>query len=605
MTVAELIAQGRFSEAVDQLRKQLSARPHYIPLLLQLSHACAMSGARQEAIVALQKVLSQQPTHVVALANLAVLHAQQGELAAATKYSQQAVRQDPRNPERHRQLAMIWADRYRYDYASDVLTEALRLAPGRHGWRADLIDYLKRANRSDQIPLHITQLRASPGDPDECEALLTLLSRASGQSEWSSAAAYEEQLPDALARHMNRRSASEPIGSSRLMFYVDDPGIIFRATVTPQVHRYTAPPIPAARADGKQVVCYLSADIRTHPVAQMLLPVLQAHDRTRFHLVLGALAPQDGSSIAQAIYNLFDEVIPLYEKGDREAAQMLRERGVHVIVDLGGITLGSRTNILSFRPAPRQLMWLGCPITTGFHHYDGWVVDDVVASPGYEVFCSESLIRLPVCYHPISLGESHGCSNKQRLDFLWPEDAVIVGLLMQASRITVRFLRQAVAVIAAHPRAVLVLRVVQERRSEALASLALWGLPAERVRFIQHIAERADYLALIRNLDLFLDSVPYGGHSTVGEALALGVPVVTCWGKTVHARVAGSMLTAVGLDDLVAPDLAGQMHRLHALLADEELRRYWRERFASAAEQDEMIRHQTLARSLEQTFIHK
>ena len=602
MTVAELIAQGRFSEAADYLRRQLSARPYSIPLLLQVSHACAMSGARQEAILALQKVLAQQPTHGVALANLAVLHAQQGEFAAATKYSQQSVRQDPRNPERHRQLAMLWAYRYRYDYASDALTEALRLAPGRHGWRADLIDYLKKANRSDQIPQHIALLRASPGDPDECEALLTLLSCASGQSEWTTAEAYEDQLPDSLERHIRRRSALDPIASTRLMFFVDDPEMIFRATVTPQIHRQIPPPVPAKRADGKQMVCYLSADIRSHPVAQMLLPVLRAHDRTRFHIVLGALAPQDASSIAQAIYDLVDAVIPLYEMGDREAAQTLRERGVHVIVDLGGVTLGSRTNILSFRPAPRQLLWLGCPVTTGFHHYDGWVVDDVVAPPGYESFCSEPLIRLPVCYHPIGLGESAGSSSKQRADFLWPQDAVIVGLLMQASRITVRFLRQVVAVIAAHPRAVLVLRVAEERRSEALTTLTLWGLPDDRVRFIQRIPERADYLALIRNLDLFVDSVPYGGHSTVGEALSLGVPVVASWGKTVHARVAGSMMTALGLDDLVAQDLAAQMRQLHTLLSDQELRRHWRERFAAAAQQEETTRQQVLTRHLERAL---
>jgi predicted O-linked N-acetylglucosamine transferase (SPINDLY family) len=387
------------------------------------------------------------------------------------------------------------------------------------------------------------------------------------------------------------------------MFYVDDPATIFKATVTPRAARQISHPAPTERPDGRKVICYLSADIRTHPVAQMLLPVLRAHDRARFHLILGALAPHDGSNIAQEIYTLFDEHVPLYEMGDREAAQTLRDRGVHVIVDLGGITLGSRTNILSFRPAPRQLMWLGCPITTGFHHYDGWVVDDVVAPPGYEAFCSEPLIRLPVCYHPISLGESAGPSGKQRADFHWPEDAVIVGLLMQPSRITVSFLRQMVGVIATHPKAVLVLRVAHDQRPEALVTLKQWGLSEERVRFIQHIAERADYLALIRNLDLFVDSVPYGGHSTVGEALKLGVPVVACWGETVHARVAGSMMTALGLSDLVATDLPSQLRQLDSLLNSHELRRHWRERFAAATRHDETARQRTLVRHLEDTFI--
>jgi predicted O-linked N-acetylglucosamine transferase (SPINDLY family) len=386
------------------------------------------------------------------------------------------------------------------------------------------------------------------------------------------------------------------------MFHVDDPSVIFRAVATPRTTSPTITRPPPAREDGKQVVCYLSADIRAHPVAQMLLPVLRAHDRTRFHLVLGALAPQDSSTIAQAIYDLFDEVIPLYEKGDREAAQTLQSHGVHTIVDLGGVTLGSRSNILSFRPAPRQFLWLGCPITTGLHHYDAWVVDAVVAPPGYETFCTEPLVRLPVCYHPISLGESAGPSDKQRVDFLWPEDGVIVGLLMQPSRITAPFLRQMVAVVAPHPNAVLVLRVAQEHRSQALATLDSWGLPEDRVRFIQHITERADYLALIRNLDLFVDSVPYGGHSTVGEALQLGVPVVSCWGSTVHSRVAGSMMTTLGLADLIAQDFASQLRLLHTLIGDPELRRQWKARFALAARQDERQRHHQLTRHLERTY---
>lgn len=602
MTVASLIAQGCFAEAADQLRELLAARPHSIPLLLQLSHACALSGARHEAMLALQKVLALQPNHLAALANLAVLHAQIGELTAATKYSQLAVRQDPRNPERHHQLAMIWADRYRYDYASDAMAEALRLAPNRHGWRADLIDYLRKASRNDLIPRHISLLRAMPGDPDELEALLTLLHHAAAYSDWETMAPYEEQLPHALERFLTRRPAANPVGSTRLMFHVDDPAAIFRATVTPPSSRLLPGPLPAPQADGRRVLCYLSADIRNHPVAQMLLPVLRAHDRTRLRVILGALAPRDDSTIAESLYDLFDEVVPLYDRSDREAAEMLRERGVQTLVDLGGTTLGARTNILSYRPAPRQLLWLGCPITTGQHHYDGWVVDNVVATTGYEASCSEPLVRLPVCYHPISLGESSGPSDKQRADFLWPQDGIMVGLLMQPSRISVAFLRQVVAVVAAQPSAVLVLRVVKEQRSKALATLVAWGLPEERIRFIQHIAERADYLALIRHLDVFVDSVPYGGHSTVGEALSMGVPVVASWGATVHARVGGSMMIAMGLGDLVAPDLGSQLRHLQQLLDDSDLRNHWRQRFANAARMQETARNQDLVHHLENVF---
>jgi predicted O-linked N-acetylglucosamine transferase (SPINDLY family) len=65
---------------------------------------------------------------------------------------------------------------------------------------------------------------------------------------------------------------------------------------------------------------------------------------------------------------------------------------------------------------------------------------------------------------------------------------------------------------------------------------------------------KAEHLARHRLADLFLDTWIYNGHTTASDALWAGLPVLTCPGDTFPSRVGASLLTAVGLPELIAPN---------------------------------------------------
>lgn len=140
-----------------------------------------------------------------------------------------------------------------------------------------------------------------------------------------------------------------------------------------------------------------------------------------------------------------------------------------------------------------------------------------MAPPGYEAWCSEPLLRLPGCYHPIAAGQDPGGSRLSRADLGLPEDALVVGLQQRQNRVRPPFIDRLAQTVARHPRVHLWLRVASEHRARAIGYLADCGLPAERVHFSGFYADRADYLQALRLIDLFVDTHPYGGHSTTGE----------------------------------------------------------------------------------------
>ena len=76
------------------------------------------------------------------------------------------------------------------------------------------------------------------------------------------------------------------------------------------------------------------------------------------------------------------------------------------------------------------------------------------------------------------------------------------------------------------------------------------------------------HLARYPLADLFLDTAPYGAHTTASDALWMGVPVLTFWGRSFAARVCGSLVSAAGLPDLVCETPRDYVERAIALARD-------------------------------------
>jgi predicted O-linked N-acetylglucosamine transferase (SPINDLY family) len=298
-------------------------------------------------------------------------------------------------------------------------------------------------------------------------------------------------------------------------------------------------------------IAYLSADIRIHAVAFLVAGVLEQHDRASFEITGVSLGPDDQSDIRARIIKSFDRFIDARGLGDADVAKQLRELEIDIAVDLTGFTQASRPGISSHRFAPVQLNYLGYPGTLGAPYVDYIIADRTVIPESDRKFYREKVVYLPHAYQ---------CNDDKRLvserapgrrAAHLPLDGFVFccfnnnyKILPETYDVWMRVLRRV-------PQSVLWLLEDNAIAAENLRREAeKRGVARERLVFASR-ARPADHLARQPLADLFLDTLPYGAHTTASDALWMGVPVLTRIATTFAGRVAASLLRAVGLPELV------------------------------------------------------
>ncbi len=594
--VAELIQRREWIAAEARLIKLKNKSPFDHQLLFNLSYVFNEQGKVDEAISALRQCLAVAPEYIPAMLNISILLMRIGEQKQALRYAQMATFKQPNEASLHYHLSLLWKACKNSAYALEAVDNALRLKPQSAPWRVHRMQLLSTLQRDEEAANEANRLKLIPEYAENLEVLHTLNSFHAAFSEWEKVRHCIKALVTAISR------PEAALNPASLMMSLDVPSTLIRLArnATKDLPARQRP--PRKWRGGRMTIGYLTTDVREHPVAQMLFDVLPHHDHERFEIVLIRLAPSDGSEIADKIASMMDRVIDLIGVADVMAALKIQEAGIDIIIDLMGLTAGHRTDLLAMRPCATQILWLGCPVSTGCTHYDAFIVDDVVAPSGYEEFCSEPLLRLSCCYHPISQGLHNQNSTLTREHLGIPRDAPLIGLLQQPNRIRPEFIEMMARVFARHPSAHLMIRVKLDSIAHVKAQLTEWGILPEQIHFLQHFKHRDDYLRVVSLIDLILDSYPYGGHSTMGEALSLGTPVLTCYGHTIHGRVAASMMHELELYDLVTTSPEEQRDMLDRLLAQPDLLAIWKQRFKNASMLSPDTRHIRLVRELENAY---
>ena len=316
-------------------------------------------------------------------------------------------------------------------------------------------------------------------------------------------------------------------------------------------------------------VGYVSPDFRAHSVAYFIEPILAHHDRDRFEVYCYHVHPRrDGvTARLKALADHWrdaDELSP-----EALAAEVARDR-IDILVDLAGHTADNRMQTFALKPAPVQATYLGYPGTSGLGAID-WHITDERADPAGEAerHNVERLARLPAtyfCYRPppdapevapLPAGKS---------------GSVTFGSFNHFPKLSAPFLDAVARVLAATPGSRLILksrplsnpslaRRVRERFDAA-------GIERSRVELRGWEPGVSDHLAIYGQVDIALDSFPYNGATTSCEALWMGVPVVTLAGDRHAGRMGASLLHAIGLPELVTPDIGQYVATAVALAGD-------------------------------------
>lgn len=299
-------------------------------------------------------------------------------------------------------------------------------------------------------------------------------------------------------------------------------------------------------------VGYVSPDFREHSVASFIEPVLRHHDRSRFEVCCYSSLPVPDETTLR-IKASVDVWRDIHKLSDGEAARLIRDDRIDILVDLSGHTSGGRLGIFAARPAPVQMTWMGYPNTTGLGTIDYRITDGVADPAGEDAYYSEALLRLDGCflsYRPVT-----DAPEPAPLPAL-ANGHVTFGSFNNFSKINPGVLQLWAGVLKQTPGSRLLLKcpaltdaAVQERVSAALRVL---DIGAERVDLLGHTPTRQEHLALYARVDIALDTFPYNGTTTTCEALWMGVPVLSLAGHHHAGRVGASLLNAAGLTDWLA-----------------------------------------------------
>ncbi|UGQ46607.1 O-linked N-acetylglucosamine transferase family protein [Massilia endophytica] len=312
---------------------------------------------------------------------------------------------------------------------------------------------------------------------------------------------------------------------------------------------------------------YMSGDLCWHAVSILTAELYGLHDRNRVEVYGFDWSREDGSAIRARVVAGFDRHFRVAEMSDRDVAQLIRSQEIDILVDLHGLTRGARPDILSLRPAPVQMTWLGLPGTTGHPEIDYVIADDFVLPTELEPYFTEKPLRLPRCFQ-INDRQREVGPAPTRASLGLPEDAFVFCAFNNNFKITEDFFGAWMRILKRVPGSVLWLLSDNEQvNTNLLRRAELAGVAAERLIFVER-AIPAEYLARYKVADLFLDTAPFNGGTTASDALWACLPVLTCAGRTFSSRMAGSLLRAVGLPELITFELDAYEEKAVALGLD-------------------------------------
>lgn len=409
---------------------------------------------------------------------------------------------------------------------------------------------------------------------------------------------------------LDRRALLRVAAPLSLANYADDPILQLAGAAAycrdefgvPEDFRTSADFAELARPRQRRLrIGYLSSDLRGHAIGYLMAELFGLHDRGAFEVFAYYCGIPQEDATKQRIREQVEHWVDIAPLDDEAALRRLLDDRIDILVDVNGHTRGARTRLLSRRPAPVIVNWLGFPGTMGsaYHHYI--IADDVIIPPGSEHHYSETVLRLP-CYQPNDRLRAVADTVPARQALGLPEAATVFCSFNGTQKITPFGFARWMAILRDVPGSVLWLLqatdAVDVRLRERAAAA---GVAPERLVFAPPLAN-AEHVARYVQADLFLDTAPYGAHTTASDALWMGLPVLTAPGACFASRVCASLVRAAGVPELIAASPADYVARAVALGRDRPLLAAYRQRLLAARGSSLLFDTPRLVRSLEGLF---
>ena len=580
---------SRMDQAEALYQQVLRAAPEHALALHLLGVLLGQTGRQQEGVTALRRSVALNPRDPLAHHNLAVVLLELQDVEAAARAVRVALVLHPAYGVAHCTLGRALLGLRQCDAALGAFDAALRLEPQRQDALLGRTRALLALERPAEACASAHQAAAQ--QPSDVAALGLLGAALKEMKQYQAAAEVLERALQLRPQELSGLGALMGIRMAGglwqdhgervarieqllldgawvaqpfiLMGFSDRPEVQLQCARLQMLHvsparaplslaaQHAPHVLPAARVK----VAYLSADFHAHATAYLMAELFELHDRSRFETLGLSFGPGEDSALRRRIEAAFDHFHDVTELSDEAVARMLVDQGVDIVVDLKGFTKDARPGIFQFRPAPVVVNYLGYPGTLGAACYDYILGDPVVTPLAHAAFYSEKIVQLPHSYQVNDRQRAIAPLTPARLEAGLPSAGFVFACFNNNYKITPMVFGVWMRLLAQVPGSVLWLLVdnaetVANLRREAEAR----GIAGDRLVFAGRMP-LPEHLARHRLADLFLDTLPCNAHTTASDALWAGLPVLTCLGTTFAGRVAASLLTAIGLPELITSSL--------------------------------------------------
>jgi len=542
--------KGQLDQAIAAYRQAVALRPNYCDAYYNLGIALQAKQLWDQAIAAFGQAIAIKPEYAQAQYHLGVALQANGQLDRAIAAYRQAITLQPDNAEPYNNLGCALKDKGQLDEAVAVWQQAIVLKPDYPQVHNNLGGVLKDRGQLDQAIAAFRQAIALKHNFSEAYYNLGNALKEAGQLD-QAIAAWRQAItlePNFLRAHNN------------LVFCMHYLPNFDAAAIAQELYRwnlqhaeplkkYIQPHANDRNSDRCLRIGYVSLDLGDHPIGWFMRPLLENHDHRCIEVFIYAQPPVPDDTMAQRLGAHTDAWRGILGLSDAQAAEVIRQDRIDILVDLSLHTVRNRLLTFARKPAPVQLTFLAYAGSSGLTTMDYRLSDPYLDPPGMdESIYSEKTFRLPEtfwCYRPVVEISLQPPPALER-------DFVTFGCLNNFSKVNEPLLSLWAKLLGAVPHSRLLLHALEgNQRRQVLTHLQREGVHPQRVSFAGRVSRKA-YFEQYQSFDIALDTFPYGGGTTTCDTLWMGVPVVSLVGQTAVSRAGLSILSNVGLPELVA-----------------------------------------------------
>ena len=507
-----LRAQKKLSDAIKNLKKFLVIQPNNPYAYNILGSIYQHLGEFNFAEKAYQNAISIKPDYAFALNNLGSLKKEIKHYDQSLEYFDKALSIDPSYSNAYLNKGNVYLELNEYHMASLQYRKSFDLCQSANA-KFLLIHCLKHLFDLDGI----NQLSQADKNIDLDKEIIPPLIMLS--------------IEDSPDNHLERvkRWSSEKYSNANICNFSKEP-----------------------KARSRKIrIGYVSPDFTEHPVLINLIRIIELHDKNSFEVFGFSLREHDKNSLNSRLRKELDFFYEIGSFSIKESTQIISELEIDILIDLAGFSKNSKPQLFANRPAPIQISFLGYETTMGADFIQYMVGDQFIIPPEKRNLYTEKVIFLPGSYFPFDNTRSINQINLTRQRYNLPNDAFIYCCFNKIYKISSREFDIWMRLLKKNKNAVLWLKCDNEiAKSNILKEAKKRFICSSRIFFAGRVSAE-EHLARHMLADLFLDTFNYNAHATAIDALWAGLPVITLAGKQSFARVSGSMLKSIGLEELI------------------------------------------------------